>query len=102
MPGFSDTEGAISRPPTSPPLTGTLSLALTTDNEMVKCTARRLIDLPIRFRRLEYDWWGEESLPWIMALMEACSDTLESLYVGDETSCKLFSSRSCHVGPATI
>ena len=60
------------------------------------------MDLPIRFRRLEYEWLSEEDVPCIVALMEACSDTLESLYVNDATFCKLRSFRSYHTGPVVL
>ena len=93
--GSDDVDIAIFRPSTSPPLTGTLSLTrLMADN--IRCPTRRLTDLPIRFRRLEYEWWREKDLPWIRALIEACCDTLESILVEDETDGKPWFFRSCH------
>ena len=94
-PGSSDEVGNTTFwPLTSPPLTGTLGLALIM-SDAIGCTVKRLMVLPIRFRRLEYFWWREEELPWIMSLVEACSDTLESLCVTDGTWGKLRSFSSC-------
>ena len=60
------------------------------------------MELPICFRRSEYEWWSEEDVPCIVALMEACSDTLESLYVNDAIFCKLRSFRSYRTGPVVL
>ena len=97
--GRDDVDVAIFRPSTSPPLTGTLSLTLLIADD-IGCPTRRLTDLPIRFRRLEYEWWREEDLPWVRGLIAACSDTLESLLVNDNADGKPWSFKSCHAGLA--
>ena len=99
--GSGDADSTVFRPSTSPPLIGTLSLSLIIADE-IGCPIRRLIDLPVRFRRLEYEWYREDDLPLIRALIEACSDTLESLLVDDSTNGKLCSSRSHHIRPAPL
>ena len=93
--GSDDVEVAIFRPSISPPLTGTLAISSVNADE-IEGTIRQIINLPIRFRRLEYEWWREKDLPWIRALIEACSDTLESILVDDETEGKPWFFRSCH------
>ena len=61
---------------TSPVFTGTLELFLY--QGMIN-TARRLLNLPngLHFRTLNLSWHDEEDLHWIVALVVACSDTLE-------------------------
>ena len=94
-----DVDVAIFRPSTSPPLSGTLSFFLPMDDG-IGCPIRRLIDLPVHFRRLECDLRWEADLPLIGAFMEACSDTLESICVEDGILGKLWAFSSCHVGLA--
>jgi hypothetical protein len=80
--GISDDDGdrTIFQPPTSPPLTGTLNLYL---HEGVEHAARRLLELPggVRFRSFDFRWYSEEDLQWMMALVEACSGTLEHIEI---------------------
>ena len=69
---------------TPPALTGTLELFL---HHGLVNTARRLLELPngLHFRRFNLSWYAEEDLQWIMALVVACSKTLEYL----DVSCEL-------------
>jgi hypothetical protein len=63
----------------SPPMfTGSLKLSLMGG---VKRVIHWLLSLPggIHFRKLIWGWTHEEHLPLVMALMEGCSHTLESL-----------------------
>ena len=70
------------RPPTThpptPPLTGCLRLY---QHGGMKPITRRLLSLPggVHFRRLVVEWYREEDIMMTMALVEACSDTLEAL-----------------------
>ena len=84
----SDNDATTFRPSTLPPLTGTLALSI---GRGMECTARRLLDLHIcvRFRRLCCTWWCEEEAQWIVALVKACSDTLEYVGIEDSTPGKL-------------
>ena len=74
----------IFQPSTSPPLTGSLTISLT---EGVEHTARRLLGLPngIRLRKLKCTLYSEEDLRWTTALVEASSNTLESIETEDAT-----------------
>ena len=67
-------------PSTSPPLTGSLTLSIL---EGMGDTVRPLLDLPngLHFRRLTLSSYHGDSLRWITALVEECSDTLEFLHV---------------------
>jgi hypothetical protein len=80
-----DSEGdeiPIATQPSTPPMTGFLELYL--QGGMGPIT-RQLLSLPggIHFRKLFWAWLYEEDLS-VMALVEACSHTLESV---DITSC---------------
>jgi hypothetical protein len=72
------------QPLASPPLTGTLTVYLYREMEH---TIRGLLALPngVRFRSLNCRWDLEGNLQWMMALVGACSDTLE--YVEIEHNC---------------
>jgi hypothetical protein len=71
---------SFSPPSTSPVLTGTLELRLIRG---IARTAHRLLDLPngLHFRNLKLSPHSEEDFPSVEKLVEACSDTLEHLYV---------------------
>ena len=68
-----------------PRFTGTLELPGTG----IKLITRQLLSLPggIHFRRLVLRWFKVEDLSLAMALVEACSHTLESLDIGHVSSC---------------
>ncbi|KAF9789299.1 hypothetical protein BJ322DRAFT_1017987 [Thelephora terrestris] len=70
----------FSPPLTSPALTGTLELRIIRG---IARTAHRLLDLPngLHFRNLKLSPHSEEDFPSVEKLVEACSDTLEHLYV---------------------
>jgi len=74
------------QPLTSPPLIGTFKLDSTRGTAS---TVRRLLDLPggFHFRKLALTWRNEEDLRWIMALVEGCSDTLESFDIQHAMCC---------------
>ncbi|KAF9789311.1 hypothetical protein BJ322DRAFT_1208557 [Thelephora terrestris] len=65
---------------TSPPLTGALDLCVSLGMGSV---VRRLLDLPngIRFRKLEATVDYEEDLRYAIAVVEECSETLESIEI---------------------
>jgi hypothetical protein len=64
------------QPPTSPPLTGSLSLFLPRGTGHV---IRRLLELPngIHFREFKGRWFQDEGNQLMTTLVETCSDTLE-------------------------
>jgi len=74
----------------SPPLTGTLELALSGGVESI---ARRLLDLPngLHFRRLIFSWRNKEGSRWANELAAACSNTLECLDVMAPLFCGIVS-----------
>jgi hypothetical protein len=65
-----------------PAFTGSLELYL---QGGMKPFTRRLLSLPggIHFPKLTWMWFREEDLPILMALVEECSHTLESLDISD-------------------
>ena len=65
-------------PSTSPPLTGSLDLAIL---EGVGSAARQLLDFPngLHFRKLIFLWDRMEDLQWVTELVATCSHSLESL-----------------------
>ena len=73
-------DNTVFKPSASPPLTGTLEITWTTG---VEGLVTRLLDLPsgIHFRKFKLLWNTdmETDLRWVMALVEACSDTLEHI-----------------------
>ena len=71
---------AVIPSPTSPPFTGSLELALLKGAEPA---TRQLLDLPngLHFRHLTFKSFQEDGVRWINALIDECSDTLESLDV---------------------
>jgi hypothetical protein len=75
-----DGDSTVFRPPTSPPLTGTLTLNLRRGGDYF---VRRLLDLPngLHFRDLLCTLTRSEGLRWVSALVEGCSDTLECFSV---------------------
>jgi hypothetical protein len=75
-----DDASIVFQPPTSPPLTGTLELYL---HEGMEYAIYRLLEVPsgVHFRKLDFKWYFEEDLRCIMALVEACSDTLEYIEI---------------------
>ena len=81
-----DNDLSVHEPPaviptsTSPPFTGTLELTLFKE---VEPTTRRLLDLPngLHFRHLTLKSCQEDDVRWINALIDECSDTLESINV---------------------
>jgi hypothetical protein len=78
-----------SHPSNPPTFTGSLELYLERGMEPI---VRRLLSPPgrIHFRKLTLTLLYEEDLPWIMALVEECSHTLESLEItGDLSMCIL-------------
>jgi hypothetical protein len=77
--GFGEDEMPAVAQPSSPPMfTGSLELLLLERMEPFTC---QLLSLPggIHFRRLNLMWLYDEDLLTIMALVEACSHTLEFL-----------------------
>ncbi|KAF9778129.1 hypothetical protein BJ322DRAFT_1214809 [Thelephora terrestris] len=70
-------DGPVFQPRASPPLTGTLGLRLEGGVEHI---TRGLLALSngIRFKKFVFTWRYEEDHQWGMALVERCSDTLES------------------------
>ena len=73
----------------SPPLTGSLRLSL---GQGIASTARRLLDLPngLRFREVRLSTHEVGDTPVLAELVEACSDTLECLYIGFGAIRKLY------------
>jgi len=65
----------------SPAFTGTLKLQ--GEGGPVGPAARLLLSVPggIHFRKLSFAWTQKEDISPMMALVEKCSHTLESLYV---------------------
>ncbi|KAF9789320.1 hypothetical protein BJ322DRAFT_1105182 [Thelephora terrestris] len=76
-----DDNDAAFRPPTSPPLTGTLELRM---NRLESIT-HQLLELPggVRFRKLVCTWNCEDDIRWVRALVEKCVDTLECIEIVD-------------------
>ena len=72
---------AFPQPSTSPILTGTLELDL--HDRGIEYTARQLLGLPdgLYFKKFVCRWCGG-GIPWIAALVEACSNTLEYFEIG--------------------
>ena len=70
-------------PPSSPPLTGSLSLVLF---KGIGPVTRQLLDLPngLHFRKLRILWIREDDVQWINALVVECFDTLESIDVTNQ------------------
>jgi hypothetical protein len=66
------------QPATSPPLTGTLTVVWSVRLEHL---VTRLLSLPngIHFRKFKFLWEAEPDVRWVMALVDACSDTLEHI-----------------------
>jgi hypothetical protein len=81
---ISDGGSTVFRPPTSPPLTGTLTLSFRRGMDYF---TRRLLDLPngLHFRDLICTLSRGEALKWVPVLVEGCSDTLEHVRVGSFT-----------------
>ena len=71
-------DSIVFKPSTSPPLTGTLKVTWSQEMEGL---VTRLLGLPngIHFRKFKFSWNLEIDVRWMMALVEACSDTLEHI-----------------------
>ena len=71
-------DNIVFKPSTSPPLTGTLEV---TPSPGMERLVTRLLGLPngIHFRKFKFSWKLETDVRWMMALVEACSDTLEHI-----------------------
>lgn len=69
-------DGPVFQPPSSPPLTGTLSLSLV---EGIEYVTSGLLSLPngVHFRKFLCTWRLQEDFRWVIALVEGFSDTLE-------------------------
>jgi hypothetical protein len=87
----SDMLSTVVQPPTSPPLTGSLELNM---EEGMEPIIDWLLSLPggIHFRKLTWTWVREGDHVSMMALVEGCSHTLESLDIswrllGTSTRC---------------
>ena len=75
-----DEMSTATQPSSSPMFTGSLELLL---RGGMKLVAHRLLSLPggIHFRKLTLTWIHKEDLLMVMALVEGCSHTLESLRI---------------------
>ena len=80
---------AIFQPSTSPPLTGTLVLSLSSGIEQVVPQLLSLLN-GIRLRELKYTFHSKQDLRQMMALVEECSNILEHVDIDDETHGKLW------------
>ena len=73
-------DDTVFKPSASPPLSGTLEITWT---EGVEGLVTQLLDLPsgIHFRKFKFLWNMdmETDVRWVMALVEACSNTLEHI-----------------------
>lgn len=74
-----DEPPTLASSPTSPALTGFLDIV----TEELSDIVRPLLALPngLRFRTLHLSWFWEQELHSVVELIEACSDTLESLRI---------------------
>ena len=88
---------AIFQPLTSPPLTGTLTIAC---SQRMEHLVARLLSLPngIHFRKFKFLWDAEKDVRWVMALVEACSDTLKHIDLQPHEDGKSHHSSSSAVG----
>jgi hypothetical protein len=73
------------QPPNPPNLTGALALA----PEGTKTAIRRLLSLPggPHFRKLNFRWSCKRDVPLMMALVEGCCSSLESIEIGLYDTC---------------
>ena len=83
--GYSDGPPAITQPSNLPAFSGSLVLALMDGMGPI---VQRFLPLPggVYFRKLTLMWWQQEDIPMMMALVEKCSHTLESLDIAGDPS----------------
>lgn len=85
---FSDSDDDCTYwPSTAPPLTGALELYLTDGMEPV---TRRLLELPngVHFQKLECTLFLDDDIRCTTAMVEECSDTLESVKIECADQCE--------------
>jgi hypothetical protein len=93
--GFEEHEMPIAAQPSIPPMfTGSLKLYL---RRGMKPIIRQLLSLSggLHFWKLTWTWLYEEDFPLMMALVEGCSHTIESL----DITCNLISTSIQHLRP---